>query len=249
MPVVIAALLGAAMGSFAALLAERTLRAEPVLWARSQCRACAARLGWTELVPILSYLWQRGRCRHCDARIPPALFQAELAGALMGAAAALASPDPLRALVLGLWMWALLALAIADLRAFRLPDRLLLLAALAGAALVGLGDGSGWPSLADRTLNAGLGAGAGAGSFWLIRLIYRLARGRDGMGLGDVKLMAVLGLVLGLERLPLTVLLAALSALIVSVLRAWRRGRPLNRLGRVPFGAALALAAAVMAVL
>jgi len=247
--VTLGALLGAAMGSFAALLAERTLRDEPVIWARSECRDCKAHLGTAELIPVLSYLWQRGRCSRCDARIPPVLFQAELTGAALGIGAVIVSPDPLRALVLGLWMWALLALAIADLRAFRLPDRLLLLATAAGAAWVWLGDGTGWPPLADRMQGAALGALVGGGSFWLIRVTYRLTRGRDGMGLGDVKLMAVLGMVLGIERLPLMVLLAAVSTLALSVLRSWRRGRPLNRLGRAPFGAALALASAVLMLL
>jgi leader peptidase (prepilin peptidase)/N-methyltransferase len=167
----------------------------------------------------------------------------------MGLAAAVAAPDPARALLLALWMWALLTLAVADLRWFRLPDPLVLVAAAAGLALALAGDGSGWPDLTARAQDAMIGAAAGGGSFWLIRVTYRWWAGRDGMGLGDVKLMAALGLGLGVERLPLVVLFAALVALALSVLRAWRKRRPLNRLGRVPFGAALALSAAVVAIL
>ena len=91
------------------------------------------------------------------------------------------------------------------------------------------------------------GAACGGGAFWLVRRLYRWRTGRDGMGMGDVLLAGVLGLGLGPERLPMTVLLAALSALALAGLRAWRRSRPLHRLGRVPFGASLALAAVLMA--
>lgn len=250
--VLIAALLGAlgaAVSSFVALLAERLLRGEPVALSRSRCRSCGAGLRARDLVPVLSYLWRRGRCRDCGARIPAVLLHAELIGAAMGVAAALSAPDPARALLLAAWMWALLGLALSDLRGYRLPDALVLAAAVLGLALALAGDGTGWPPLPDRAVQAALGAVAGGGSFWLIRRAYRWRTGRQGMGLGDVKLMAALGLVFGIERLPLVVLLAATSALALALLRARRKGRSLNRLGFVPFGAALAMAAAVVALI
>ncbi len=246
---VLMGLLGAAMGSFTALLAERLVRGEATVLVRSRCRSCDTVLRARDLVPIASYLAYRGRCAHCDARIPPLLLQAEVIGALFGIAAALTTPDPLRALLLAGWMWALLGLALADLRYFRLPDPLVITAGLLGLALTLAGDGTGWPPLADRAAQAAIGAVAGGGSFWLIRAGYHWRTGRDGMGWGDVKLMAALGLALGLESLPIMVLLAALTAMLLALLRAWRKGRPLNRLGRVPFGAALAMAAAVIMLL
>ena len=175
---------------------------------------------------------------------------AELAiGALMGVAAVWVAPDPLRAFLLGGWMWALLALAVADLRWFRLPEPLMALAALLGLGLALAGDGTGWPDLTDRVSEALLGAACGGGAFWLIRAGYHWRTGREGMGFGDVLLMATLGLALGPARLPMVVLLAAVTALTLSTLRAWRKGRSLRRLGRLPFGAALALAGALVAVL
>ncbi len=246
--ILVFALLGAAMGSFAALVAERLLRGQGFVTGGSACRACGTALAVRDLVPLLSYPLLRGRCRHCGARIPPVLWHAEIAGALIGAAAAWSAPDPLRALALAGWMWALLALALADLRSMRLPDPLMLAATVLGILLVALGDGTGWPDLQTRLAQATLGALAGGGAFWLLRAAYRWRSGRDGMGMGDVLLAAVLGLVLQ-ERLPLAVLIAALTALALALLRAWRKRRPLRRLGRVPFGAALALAGAFVAVL
>jgi len=240
------ALSGPAAGSFAALLADRLPRGEPVMLARSRCRSCGAPLRWFELVPVVSWLLQRGRCPRCGAPIPARLLQAELVGLGFGLGAAFLAPTPVTALLGALFLWCLLALALADLRFFRLPDTLTAALALLGLALMLAGDGTGWPLWQDRLVAALLGAFAGGGAFLALRLGYRRVAGREGMGLGDVKLMAGIGAGLGVAALPLVALLAAVSALGVAALRAWRRGRGLRRAGRVPFGAFLALAAAAV---
>lgn len=242
----ILSLAGAAAGSFAALVAERVLRGEGFVSGRSRCVSCGTTLRARDLVPLVSWPLLRGRCASCGACIPAILWQAEGLGALMGFAAAWTSPDPARAVMLALWMWALLALALADLRRMRLPDALMIPAAALGLAVALVGDGSGWPPLADRLRDAMIGALAGAGTFAAIRWTYRLRTGRDGMGGGDVALSGTLGLALGAAALPMTVLLAALGGLCWAALRALAKGRRLNRLGRVPFGAALALAGAAV---
>lgn len=224
--------LGAVAGSVAALLADRLPRGEPVGLVRSCCRSCGAVLGARDLVPILSWLWLRGRCRHCGAPIPSWLIRAEVEGAALGALAAALVPDMPQALWAALWLWTLQALALADLRHFRLPDPLTLTLALAALAMA-------WPDWPGAVL----GAAAGAGAFAAVRLGYRLLAGREGMGLGDVKLMAGIGAGLGWTALPLVALLAASGALIVAVLRAARPGRRLRRHEAVPFGAWLAAAA------
>ena len=243
---VLVALTGPAAGSCAALLADRLPRGEPVVMARSRCRSCGAVLRWYELVPVVSWLAQRGRCRHCGAPVPGRLVQAELVGLLFGLGAAILAPTPVAALLAALFLWCLLALALADLRFFRLPDPLTAALAVLGVALMLAGDGTGWPEWPDRLVASALGALAGGGSFLALRLGYRLITGREGMGLGDVKLMAGIGAGLGAAALPVVTLLAGVSALVVAGLRAWRRGRGLRRAGRVPFGAFLALAAAAV---
>ncbi|PWE27772.1 prepilin peptidase [Pararhodobacter marinus] len=246
---IVLGLLGAAMGSFAALVAERLVRGEPFVAARSHCRGCGTALAAADLVPLLSWPLLNGRCRHCGVKIPSVLWQAEILGAAMGVAAAWVAPDPLRALLLGLWMWSLLALAVADLRWFRLPEPLMAAAALLGLAVALAGDGYAWPPLAQRASTAILGAALGGGVFWAIREAYFRLTGREGMALGDVFLLAALGLALGAPRLPLVVLFAAGTTLALSLLRARRKGRAMRRLGRVPFGAALALSGVLVALL
>lgn len=225
-------LLGPAMGSCAALLAERMVRGEAVALARSACRSCGVRLGGRDLVPLLSFVWLRGRCRHCGAAIPARLWQAEWAGLGLGALTVALAAGPADALWSAFWLWCLLALALADLQRFRLPDPLT-------AVLLALGMGLAWPAWQEAALGAGLGAGA----FLALRSGYAAATGREGMGLGDVKLMAGIGAGLGPLALPWVALIAAASALMLAALRSWRRGRRLSRLGRVPFGAYLAAAA------
>lgn len=232
---ILLALAGAAAGSFVALLAERLLRGEGFARGRSRCLSCQTRLRARDLVPLLSWPLLRGRCATCGARIPGILWQAEIAGAGLGALAAWTAPDPLQALAMALWSWSLLGLALADLRRYRLPDALVIAAAALGLAMA-LVDGR--PLLDTLT-----GAALAGGAFWAVRQAYRWWAGRDGMGLGDVKLMAALGLATPARDLPLVVLLGTLAALTLAGLRAWRKGRPLHRVGRAPLGAALALAA------
>lgn len=229
-------------GSFLALLADRLPRGEAVVIARSACRGCGRRLAARDLLPILSFALARGRCRSCGSVIPAWLLYSEILATGLALLAILATPDALTAWAHALFLWLLLALGLCDLTRFRLPDPLtaaLLLVAL-WLALLPAGAGLGM---------ALLGAGAGAGGFWLIRAGYHALRGREGMGLGDVKLMAGLGAYAGPLDLPLLVLVAALGGLGAALLTLGLRpdGRD-TRLGQraVPFGVALCAAAAAL---
>lgn len=240
-------LAGPAAGSFAALLAERLPRGEPVLLARSRCRACGARLGVAELVPILAYLVLGGRCRHCGAALPRQLIEAELAGLALGAAAAFLAPDGAAAVAALAFLACLLALALADLQCFRLPRPLTLALLPLGLALqfAGGAPGGAAPALWQGVLGAALGAGV----FWLIGAAYLALRGRPGLGAGDVRLMGGIGAGLGPLALPWVALIGAGAGLALALLRAAVRGRRPRATARLPFGAFLAAAAAAVWVL
>lgn len=248
---VLVVLAGPAAGSFAALLADRLPRGEPVVLTRSRCRGCGRRLGPVELVPILSWLWQRGRCRGCGAPLPGWLLQAELAGLGLGLGAALVAATPLQMLLGAGFLWCLLALALSDLRSYRLPDALTAALLALGLGLALAGDGvtpHGWPPLGwegapARLWAALVGAVAGAAVLGALALAYRRVRGRRGLGAGDIRLIAGIGAGVGPLALPLVTLIAALAGLTVAALRALRRGRRLRRGAPVPFGAFLAGAA------
>ncbi len=225
------------MGSFLATAVVRSLRGESTLSGRSRCPACGRGLRAVELVPVASFLWWR-RCRGCGAPIDPLHPAGEVAGALVFALA-VAQASPSRwpfALALGGW---LLALALWDLRTRRLPDPLVL---PLPPALLALAWGQGWivPDLAlPDPLSALAGAAAAGGALLLLRESYRRLRGREGLGMGDVKLAFGLGALSGLADLPRLLLAAAVLGLFHAVAAGALRdpARP------VPFGPALCAAA------
>ncbi|KPA19794.1 Leader peptidase PppA [Shimia sp. SK013] len=233
--------LSPAVGSFLAVLVDRLPRGEDVMMARSRCRSCEKALTWRDLVPVASFVVNRGRCRHCGAKVPQWLLAMEVAAlGLAGLGVALWPYGwPVSVLVVDVaLLWVLLALFAADLRWMRLPDVLtgaLLGVALLRALLVPSGD----------PLQALLGAGLGVLSFAILRWAYWRVRGREGLGLGDVKLMAGLGALSGPIDLPLLVLIAALLAL-AGAGAARATGRSLVATTALPFGAALALAGGLL---
>ena len=134
---------GAAVGSFLALWAERLPHGEDVVGRGSRCRACGARIGWRDLVPVASWLWLGGRCRDCGAAIPRWLWHAELGGVALASAAILTAPSPPIMALGALWLWLLMGLALCDLTAMRLPDPLNAALFATGLALGALGPGLG----------------------------------------------------------------------------------------------------------
>lgn len=228
------AVLGAIIGSFLATLILRWPEGRSVVGGRSSCDGCAMVLSPRDLVPLMSALLLRGRCRGCGARIDPLHWRVELGCALIGACAAAVTPWP-DALGWAVFAWILLTLAVLDARHFWLPDALTL-PLLAAGLMAGYG-------ISGATLtDAMIGAGAGYGALFLIACGYRLARGRDGLGLGDAKLLGAIGAWLGWQVLPLVLLIASLAGLGWAGVRAMR-GEAVGGGTMMPLGTLLAVAA------
>ena len=222
---------GAIIGSFLATLILRWPQGRGVARGRSACDGCGRVLGAHDLVPLLSALVQRGRCRTCGTAIDPLHGRVEAGCALIGALAIGGMPGPggIGWAVLG---WMLLTLAVLDWRHFWLPDALTLPLAFLGLTL-GM-----WATdvvLIDRII----GAAVGYGALLAIAIGYHALRGRDGLGLGDAKLLGALGAWFGWQALPFILLIAAVAGLLVMVVT----GRARDRTARVPLGTFLALAA------
>src|SRR5579883_1478670 len=220
------------VGSFLAALAIRLPAGRPWIWERSRCPYCAAVLGVLDLIPVASWLASRGRCRHCQAAVTPFYAIVEL-GALAIALWALwtVPQDQLWAsCILG---WGLLALAAIDARDFLLPDTITLPLVVAGLAAAFFGEPDDLPQHVA-------GAALGAVAFLAIRIAYRHLRGREGLGLGDVKLMAVAGAWVSWVGLPSVVLIAAVAS-FAWVLARGKRQRPIALDTRLPFGPGLCL--------
>ena len=221
-------------GSFLGVLIDRLPAGRAVVFARSSCAECGARLGPLDLVPLASFALLRGRCRHCDGRISlfhPAIELSCIAVALWVAAVVSDEWTLWISCILG---WTLLALAVSDWRSFVLPDALTLTLLLGGFSVTAW---QSWPDLTDHTLAAALGFTVFRG----ISLLYRRIRGREGLGAGDAKLLAAGGAWLGISPLPRVLLIAALFGLFLAI-ASTLRGRKFEGTLMLPFGSCLSLA-------
>ena len=222
------------IGSFLGVVVRRLPAGRGILAGRSACEACGHTLSPIEMVPIASFLAQRGRCRACGAPIAPAHLGIELAALAVAVSAALVvqgGPFLWAGCVFG---WCLLTLAWIDANTFRLPDVLTL-------PLIVLGLAEAYWLEPDRLLSRTIAVVGGFGVLWLLATGYRLLRKREGLGLGDAKLIAAIGAWVGFEALPWVAVFGSVLAMVWALgLRL--RGTRITRTLRIPFGPFLAAA-------
>lgn len=226
------AVCGLVFGSFFNVVAYRLPRRESLSRPRSRCPRCAIAIRPYDNVPVLGWLLLRGRCRECREPISPRYPIVEAATAALAVAVVLSNHSA-RALALGLVLVAVLVpVALIDLDHQIIPNRILAPAAVAAVAI----------GLATDPARVGeqLIAGAAAGGFLLV---FVLAYPR-GMGMGDVKLAAVLGLFLG-SSVAVALMAGLLSGVLVGAAVIARLGVRRGRKAAVPFGPFLALGAVV----
>lgn len=223
---------GLMIGSFVTVVGYRVPRGESIVGPRSRCTTCGARIASYDNIPVFSWLLLRGRSRCCGDPISARYPLTELGlGVLYLATVAVLWGDATD-IVLGLvFVTTLLAITLTDLDRRVIPNKVLLAAAIAGVVIVAIGDPS---SLPERAIAA---AAAGGGLF-LVALAYP-----KGMGLGDVKLAAVMGLYLGRNVAP-ALLIALLAGSIVGLAMIARHGAEARKRA-IPFGPFLALGGVV----
>ncbi|MEO8054168.1 MAG: prepilin peptidase [Acidobacteriota bacterium] len=220
--VVLFGAVGAVAGSFANVCIHRLPRGESIVHPPSRCPKCGTRVAWHDNVPVLSWLVLGGRCRACRAPISRRYPLVEAAGAAIFAGAALLwGPTPVAAggALLGL---ACLILGLTDLETRTLPDEITLGALGLGLLVAAVRDRSaaapGEPFLSahGHLAEAALGAAAGAAFLELVRRAYAAIRGGDGMGGGDVKMLAMAGAFTGPAGVFLTLFFASLAGTAVA---------------------------------
>jgi leader peptidase (prepilin peptidase)/N-methyltransferase len=233
-----AAIFGAAVGSFLNVCIYRLPLGKSGVWPGSACARCGRSLSWFENIPIVSYLALWGRCRSCRAAISGRYPVVEALTALMFAAGWwYYGPGVLLVsrLVFGC---ALIVLFAIDLEHYILPNVITLPGIVVGFLLSAIGGEPGW-------LSSLLGIVAGGGFLWLVIEVWYLVRRVEGMGFGDVKMMAMIGAFLGWQLTFVTLVLASLAGSLLGLaLIALGRGEMSTKL---PFGTFLALACALAA--
>jgi leader peptidase (prepilin peptidase) / N-methyltransferase len=220
--------LGIVAGSFATAAAHRVPR-EMSLWGpRSLCPACGAQIGARDNVPLVSWLLLRGRARCCGTKISLRYPLTELLSGLLFAAVALVFHDQPAEIAIGMVFVTMLAvITLTDLERRVIPNKVLLAGSLLCLAIAVPTDPAGTP---ERLI----AAAAGGGIFFLAALAYPA-----GMGLGDVKLAAAMGLFLGRSVGP-AILVALLSGSLVGGWMLVRHGAEARKMA-IPFGPFLAL--------
>ena len=228
-------LLGLIIGSFIAAVTVRLPRDEDIVFKPSHCMSCRAPLKPWHLVPVVSWLAQRGRCTMCGAAVSPRYLLIECGAGAIGIWAGLFGGEAgwitvAATAVLG---WQLLLIALIDAENFWLPDELTLPLIATGLVATGL-IARGWP------VEQIIGVVAGFGMLWAVATLYRLIRGREGLGGGDPILFAGAGAWVGWMGLP-TVLLWACAAGLSVVLTLLITRRSVSGGDRLPFGTFLAI--------
>jgi len=225
-------LFGLLIGSFLTVVAHRVPLGESIVGGRSHCPSCSSQIAAYDNVPVLSWLVLRGRARCCGTPISPRYPLTELATGALFVLVGIVFRGDAGEIALGLaFVTMLIAITLTDLERRIIPNKILLVAAALAVAIAAVGDPA---SLPVRCL----AAAAAGGLFLLAALAYP-----RGMGLGDVKLAAVMGLLLGPDVAPaIFVALLAGSAVGLAMIA---RGGAAARKQAIPFGPFLALGGVV----
>ncbi|TDI73816.1 MAG: prepilin peptidase [Betaproteobacteria bacterium] len=177
---------------------------------RSACPHCQYKITALENIPILSYLVLRGRCSQCNTSISPRYPIIEALTGIISGFVAWNFGYGFLALAALIFVWAMIALAFIDLDTQLLPDDITLPLLWAGL-LVNLGDGF------TDIRSAIIGAVSGFLALWSVYWCFKIATGKEGMGYGDFKLLAVIGAWFGWKMLPLVILISSLVGAVVGI--------------------------------
>ena len=257
---ILVGILGAIIGSFLNVVIHRVPLDESIVFPNSRCPNCSAVIAFYDNVPVLSYLLLGGRCRDCKTRISPRYPAVELLTALLFVAVtwqtglSFALPFDL------IFVSALVALIFIDAEHMILPNVItypgIVFAVVARLAIPFLtgnphfddlpmlmnGLFAGWPIWAASLGGAALGALIGGGSLWLMGWTWEKLRGIEAMGLGDVKMMFMVGAYLGWRLTILTIFMGVFSGSVIGVVVMMVQGRRDLKM-YLPFGIFLGIGA------
>jgi len=222
----VAFVFGSILGSFLNVCIVRLPKNESIVKPPSYCPSCKAGIPFYDNFPLISYLLLRGRCRFCKAKIPPRYFLVELLTGILAAALLLRFGLSLEFYVGLVFVAVLIVITFIDLEAMIVPDVI---------SLPGIGVGLlisvlhyPWPtdvlSIPPSPFNSLLGIIAGGGFLLAVAWGYELLTGTEGMGGGDVKLLAMIGAFLGWPSIPLALFFASLTGAVVGIFLMVRAG-------------------------
>lgn len=259
-PFIITGVFGAIIGSFLNVVIHRLPREESVVFPNSRCPGCSTAIAWYDNLPVLSYLILRGRCRSCGSGIAIRYPAVELMTGLLYVAVTWHDGLTLMLPFDLVFVSAVVALVFIDAEHMILPNAItypgIVFALLARLAIPLLSTAAhfddvgplthgvlhGVPVWAVSLIGAAIGGLIGGGSLWLMGWTWEKLRGIEAMGLGDVKMMFMVGAYLGWRLTILTIFMGVLSGSIIGVALMMRQGKKDMQM-LLPFGVFLGIGA------
>jgi leader peptidase (prepilin peptidase)/N-methyltransferase len=226
--------LGLAIGSFMNVCIYRLPLGKSIIWPPSHCPKCGEKIKFYDNIPILSYIILRGKCRYCNVPVSLQYPLVELITGILSLALFIRYGPTYQYLLYFLFTSVLLIISFIDFHHKIIPDVLSLPSILIGIAVsFGLIDIKWSDSL--------IGLLAGGASLYLVGIVYEFLTGREGLGGGDVKLLAMIGAWMGWRALPMIVLMASLAGILAALVFLIYTRKGLRT--RIPFGPFLSLGA------
>jgi len=233
---VISLLFGAMIGSCLNVFICRLPKEESIITPGSHCPQCSKPIRWYDNIPLVSFLLLRGKCRNCHRSISVQYPLVEGITALLSLLLFIRFGPSLNYVIYFAFVAALVVITVIDLHHQIIPDMI---------SLPGIGVGllASWILPGTSVVNALLGLLLGGGSLFLVATVYEWLFKREGMGGGDVKLLAMIGAFLGWKAVILTILLSSLIGSIVGIAVILWKGRDFKY--AIPFGPFLSLGAVI----
>ena len=226
---------GLVFGSFLNVCIHRIPEGASLVSPPSHCPACGTRIRFYDNIPVISYILLRGRCRSCGRTISPRYPIVELITGLLSLALALKHGPGVESLLSLAFLSALLVASFIDLQHQIIPDVISLPGILLGLAQ----SFTHWGTVS--WMDSAIGAAAGGGFLYAVAWGFKRMTGKEGMGLGDVKLLAMIGAWMGWRGLPFIVMLSSLTGILIGggALLLTKKGLRV----RIPFGPFLSIGA------
>lgn len=215
---------GALWGSFANVCIHRIPAGVSVVWPPSRCPACLSPVRAWDNVPVLSWLLLSARCRDCKSAISSRYPLVEFISAVLSAVIAYGSTNLFSYLVFFGLTLSLVILSFIDIDEWYLPDVIIYPGIICGLLISLLGPVS--PAGMQTTIHDSLlGLLIGGGSFFIIGLVFKLVARKEGLGMGDTKLMAMIGSFLGWKAILPVIFLSAFQGTIVGLILLYMKGK------------------------
>jgi len=224
--------LGSIWGSFCNVCIYRLPDNDSVVTKRSFCRSCRNKIKWYDNIPLLSFIFLKGKCRSCNNKISSQYFLVELISAISFLLIYFLYGLTITTLLLIILSIFFIIIFFIDLKHYIIPNELTFPLMLIG--FIKSFDPNLNQTIFPNYINSLLGGFFGYAIIWLIIFFYKKVRNKEGMGLGDAKLMAVVGFWFGWLSIPFTIFISSTVALVLVIPSLIKKTK--NMSAQIPFG-------------